>query len=132
MATVEEEIQILKELELQVGRLRNDFKPLSEAYDALEKAEATLKEENEKLAKVVAHNTSGMADAIHAAFVMNKEDRRTRMRRMRRLINKNDIFWWVDSFLGAAIAKDLSAFPLPEDYLPENFLPADDIHSTSI
>lgn len=63
-ATVEEEIQILKDLELQVNRLRNDFKPLSEAYDALEKAEAALKQENEKLAKVVAENTSGMADAI--------------------------------------------------------------------
>ena len=63
-ATVEEEIQILKDLELQVNRLQNDFKPLSGAYEALEKADATLKEENENLAKVVAENTSGMADAI--------------------------------------------------------------------
>lgn len=61
---------------------------------------------------------------MRAIFVMNKEERRTRMRRMRRTIRKNDIFWWMDSFL--------SAFPLPEDYLPEDYLPTDDILSTSI
>lgn len=78
------------------------------------------------------HDIEGMADAIHTAFGMNKEERRTRMRRMRRTIRKNDIFWWVDSFLSAAIAKDLSAFPLPEDYLPEDYLPMHDEYATSI
>jgi len=32
---------------------------------------------------------------------------------MRRSIRRHDVFWWVDSFLKAAIARDLTAFPLP-------------------
>ncbi|MBX3740137.1 MAG: AAA family ATPase [Akkermansiaceae bacterium] len=76
--TVEEEIQILKDLDLQVSRLRDDFKPLSEAYEALEIAEERLKEENQKLAKAVAENTSGMAETIHvleraAEYLENRE-----------------------------------------------------------
>lgn len=78
------------------------------------------------------HDIEGMADTIYAAFVMDKEERRARMRGLRRSTRKNGIFWWVDSFLSAAIAKDLNAFPLPEDYLPEDYLPMDDIHATSI
>jgi trehalose 6-phosphate synthase len=41
------------------------------------------------------------------------------MRRLRRSIRDSDIFWWVDSFLRAAIAKDLSAFPQPEGAVAE-------------
>jgi trehalose 6-phosphate synthase len=37
------------------------------------------------------------------------------MRGMRRSIRRQDVFWWVDSFLRAAIAKDLSAFPGPAE-----------------
>jgi hypothetical protein len=29
------------------------------------------------------------------------------------------VFWWVDSFLRAAIARDLSAFAPSEEYLPQ-------------
>lgn len=54
-----------------------------------------------------------MADAIHAAFGMDKEECR---RRMRRLIHKNDMFWRVDSFLSAAIAKDPGLPPPPKHY----------------
>lgn len=68
------------------------------------------------------YDVEGMADAIQHAFTMAKEERRTRMHRLRRSIREQDIFWWVDAFLGAAIAKDLSAFPLPEDYLPHDEL----------
>jgi trehalose 6-phosphate synthase len=66
------------------------------------------------------YDVDGVADAIHHAFVMNADERRARMRRLRRAIREQDIFWWVDSFLRAAIAKDLSAFPLPADYVPRN------------
>ncbi len=62
------------------------------------------------------YDIEGVADAIYRAFKMEKAERQARMRRMRRLISKYDIFWWVDSFLQAVIAKDLSAFPLLEDY----------------
>ncbi len=65
------------------------------------------------------YDIEGVADAIYQAFVMDKAERQGRMRRMRRSISKYNIFWWVDSFLRAAIAKDLSAFPLMEDYVPK-------------
>ena len=66
------------------------------------------------------YDMEGVADAIYRAFTMDITERRARMRRMRRAVREQDIFWWVDSFLRAAIAKDLSAFPLPEDYVPQN------------
>jgi trehalose 6-phosphate synthase len=47
---------------------------------------------------------------------MDKGERQARMRRMRRSIREYDVFWWVDSFLRAAITKDLRAFPQPESY----------------
>lgn len=65
------------------------------------------------------YDIEGVADAIYRAFSMDINERRARMRRLRRSIREQDIFWWVDSFLHAAIAKDLSAFPLPEDYIPQ-------------
>jgi len=66
------------------------------------------------------YDIEGVADAIHHAFIMNPAERRARMRRLRRGIREQDVFWWVDSFLRAAIAKDLNAFPLPADYIPRN------------
>ena len=65
------------------------------------------------------YDIEGVADTIHRAFTMSDEERRSRMRRLRRSIRDSDIFWWVDSFLRAAIAKDLSAFPLPEKHVSE-------------
>ncbi len=56
----------------------------------------------------------GVADALHRAYHMDARERRARMRSMRRSIRDNDVFWWVDSFLRAAITKDLSAFPQME------------------
>jgi trehalose 6-phosphate synthase/phosphatase len=62
------------------------------------------------------YDVEGVADVIHRAFHMKKAEREARMRRMRRLIRKNDVFWWVDAFLHAAITKDLRAFPQPKDH----------------
>lgn len=64
------------------------------------------------------HDVEGIADRIYEAFTMDLDDRRARMRRLRRSVREADIFWWVDSYLRAAIEKDLSAFPL-EDYIPD-------------
>jgi trehalose 6-phosphate synthase len=61
----------------------------------------------------------GVADAIHRAFHMDADERRARMRSMRRSIRDYDVFWWVDSFLRAAITKDLSAFPQLEGSGPD-------------
>jgi trehalose 6-phosphate synthase/phosphatase len=64
-------------------------------------------------------DVEGVADTIHRAYHMNKAERQARMRRMRRSIREYDVFWWVDSFLRAAITKDLRAFPLPENHVTD-------------
>lgn len=53
----------------------------------------------------------GMAETIYRALCMSPEERRRRMHRVRRAIQRRDVFWWVDSFLKAAIERDLHAFP---------------------
>ena len=64
------------------------------------------------------HDIEGIADGIYQSFVMSSEEKQTRMRRLRRSVRDSDIFWWVDSYLRAAIEKDLRAFPLVDDYMP--------------
>jgi len=54
----------------------------------------------------------GMADAIYRAYSMNRAERQRRVHRMRREIQRRDVFWWVDSFLKAAFARNLDAFPV--------------------
>jgi trehalose 6-phosphate synthase len=42
-----------------------------------------------------------MADAILKAFQMSQAKRSARMKRMRRVMRNENVFWWVDSFLKA-------------------------------
>jgi trehalose 6-phosphate synthase len=65
------------------------------------------------------HDIEGIADTIYRAFQMSREERESRMRGLRQIVRKYNIFWWVDSFLKAAFAKDLRDFPLMEDYIPQ-------------
>jgi len=65
------------------------------------------------------YDIESVADTIRRAHTMTREERAGRMRRMRRAVREHDIFRWVDSFLQAAIARDLTAFPAPDDYVPE-------------
>lgn len=60
------------------------------------------------------------ADAIYNAFRMEEGERRYRMRRLRRNIRKQDVFWWVDSFVRTAIDKELRDFPVLDEYIPEH------------
>ncbi len=64
------------------------------------------------------HDIEGIAETIYRAYKMEPEKRKIRMRRLRYIIRKYDIFWWVDSFLKAAFARDLKDFPYIEDYIP--------------
>jgi len=66
------------------------------------------------------YDIEGVADTIYQGYVMKKEERKKRMKKLRQSIRKQGIFWWVDSFLQAAIAKDLQAFPLLDDYIPKD------------
>ncbi|OQX84329.1 MAG: trehalose-6-phosphate synthase [Candidatus Latescibacteria bacterium 4484_7] len=59
-----------------------------------------------------------VADAIYRAFKMDEAERKIRMSKMRKAIKRSDIFWWVNSYLQAAISHDLESFPLLEEYLP--------------
>jgi trehalose 6-phosphate synthase/phosphatase len=47
------------------------------------------------------YDVEQMADTISTAFRMNQADRSARMKRMRRNVRKENVFWWVDSFLAA-------------------------------
>jgi len=60
----------------------------------------------------------GVADAIHHAYEMEPVERRARMKKLRRSVKRQDIFWWVDSFLKAGTSKYLADFPAMEDYVP--------------
>jgi trehalose 6-phosphate synthase len=66
------------------------------------------------------YDIEGVADTIHRAFGMPAEERQARMRRMRNSIREQDVFWWVDSFLRAAITRDLRAFPQPAGHPEED------------
>ncbi len=65
------------------------------------------------------YDEEGVADAIHEAYTMPIAERKRRMNKLRASIRKQDIYWWVNSFLEAAIAKRLNNFPVVEDYLPQ-------------
>jgi len=61
----------------------------------------------------------GVANVIREAAHMDRSERQRRMRRLRKTVRKHDIFWWVDSFLLAAIATSLDSFPVIDDYTPD-------------
>lgn len=43
----------------------------------------------------------GVADAIYEAWAMPEEERRRRLKELRRVVAEQDIYWWVNSFLEA-------------------------------
>ncbi|UCD88092.1 MAG: trehalose-6-phosphate synthase [Desulfobacterales bacterium] len=65
------------------------------------------------------HDIEGLADAIYQALKMPQDERQQRMRNLRDSIKKQDIYWWVNSILQAAIEKRLDNFPLIEEYFPQ-------------
>jgi len=65
------------------------------------------------------YDVEEVAETIAIACEMTPEERRRRMKALRRKIRKNDIFWWVDAFLSAGFARDLKAFPALDDYMPD-------------
>jgi trehalose 6-phosphate synthase len=65
------------------------------------------------------YDRQGVADAIHTAFTMERSEKRRRMRKLRESVRKQNIFWWVESFLQAAFARTLDDFPPHEEYIPD-------------
>jgi trehalose 6-phosphate synthase len=64
------------------------------------------------------YDVRGVADAIHRALAMDPSERHERMHRLRRLVRRHDIFWWVDSFLEASISRNLGSFPVLAEFMP--------------
>ncbi len=62
------------------------------------------------------YDRDGVADAIHRAYHMPQDERRQRMHRLRRSIQDQNIYEWVDDFLLASAA---SAPRLPATSKPE-------------
>ena len=60
------------------------------------------------------------ADALYHAFRMPMGERRYRMKQLRRNVRNQNVFWWVDKFMQAAIHKELRDFPPLEEYIPEH------------
>lgn len=63
-------------------------------------------------------DVEGVARALETALGLSSGQRRSRMRRLRRVVRDHDIYRWLDTFLEASVARELSDFPLVEDYLP--------------
>lgn len=64
------------------------------------------------------YDTEKVAEAINRAFKMPVDERQKRMKCQRDVVREQDIFWWVDACLRAAVSRDLSYFPRLEDYRP--------------
>jgi trehalose 6-phosphate synthase/phosphatase len=52
------------------------------------------------------YDVEGVAEAVHEAFHMSMDERQRRMNRLRKSVARRDVFWWVDSFLQAAIGRE--------------------------
>jgi trehalose 6-phosphate synthase len=64
------------------------------------------------------YNIEEVADAIYQAYTMDIHERKSRMKILRQGIRRYDIYWWVNSYLEAAISGTLENFPLLEDFTP--------------
>jgi trehalose 6-phosphate synthase len=64
------------------------------------------------------HDIEGTADALKAAFEMDEEERRRRMEEMREIVREQDIFWWVDYYLQAALGAVPHDFRALKEYFP--------------
>ncbi|HYG64546.1 MAG TPA: trehalose-6-phosphate synthase [Thermoanaerobaculia bacterium] len=64
------------------------------------------------------HDIEGMADALLEAFTMEEDERRHRMRSMQQVLRQQDIFWWVDYYLTAALGTVPEDFLTPTEYVP--------------
>ena len=65
------------------------------------------------------YDINGVSEAIYTAFKMNDEDKKNRMRRMRDHINRQDIFWWADTYLNAMLLKPVIDLPVQQEWRPQ-------------
>ena len=65
------------------------------------------------------HDIAGMADTMHEALIMPEDERRQRMATLKRNVQKQSVFWWVDRYLQAALQRRLSDFPTISEFYPD-------------
>jgi len=74
-------------------------------------------------------DAAGVAAAIARAVRMSEDERRARMRKLRRAVREHDVSSWADAFLSAAFSRDRDDFPRGEESEPQveelHGLPAD-------
>ena len=61
-------------------------------------------------------DSEGLAETIHTALTLPPKESKKRMRKMRRHVQRFDVFYWVRTFLNATISKELHDFPVIEEY----------------
>lgn len=66
------------------------------------------------------YDIEGLAQTIYEALHLSKNEKKARMRKMRRSVHNYDVYRWVQSFLTAAISKKLQDFPILEEYTPSS------------
>ncbi len=64
------------------------------------------------------YDIQAIADAIYYACRMGTKERKTRMKALRKIVKKSDIYWWVDEFLTAVFSHNLNTFRPMVDYIP--------------
>jgi trehalose 6-phosphate synthase len=60
-----------------------------------------------------------VADAIRKTFHFSDDQRRSRMKKLRRRIRKQDVFWWVDSILKSGNFETSGYLPILDEYMPQ-------------
>ncbi len=60
----------------------------------------------------------GTADAIYRAFTMPAAEKKRRMHFLRRMVQKNDIFHWLETFLNAAFSNTSPSATHAKEYVP--------------
>ncbi len=63
-------------------------------------------------------DVEGVSRALHQAYTMPPAERQARMAVLKQKVIDQDVFWWVDSCLEAAISKHLEDFPVLQEYVP--------------
>ena len=63
------------------------------------------------------YDVESVSHSIHQAFSMGLDEKRERMKKLRRSISRNDVFHWVNSFLGASV-KGSSDVPEVDFFVP--------------
>jgi len=64
------------------------------------------------------HHVEETADVLAGALELPVDERRRRSEAMRRVIAEQDIFWWVERFLGVALGDGAEMLETLRDYVP--------------